>query len=303
MKWALKILDALRWPEKSAIQDPVALERMQKITSRSSWIGQLLSAADQYEVGDKFEKEIAMKLVALGLRHKGFLCEATAHPPPLFGLCQMPILFPLLNGVEARIRYLRQFADELGLQNSNCVIRYRYSAGAGGATVQEYATIRPLEAGHPLTSTSGYIRREGLLGDGEGKHVRWLVVATRPQKPCKCKESCLPPTFEVRRRPVGSVSISSDLIDKKGCPCWINNGGCLIACHDCKHTSTDACTSVHSVLLRQRFGTIKSLGESCLPVHVISSAEDPRNGRLDFGVGVDFGQALIDLYQGKTSSF
>ncbi|RSL60405.1 hypothetical protein CEP53_005432 [Fusarium sp. AF-6] len=77
-----RLSDALRSPERStqdSTQDPTKrqsqLLRMQEITARTSWIGQLLMAADDVASGDDVERETAIKLINHGRRHGGFLCR------------------------------------------------------------------------------------------------------------------------------------------------------------------------------------------------------------------------------------
>lgn len=124
MEWMLKILETLRRPEQNSGTDSSTLMRIQKLTDRSSWIGQLLSAAEKYEVADDIEQVIARKLIGLGQRHSCFVCNPLDHPSPIFGLSEMPVLFPLLNGSESRVACLRDFAKELELSNEHGVIHY-----------------------------------------------------------------------------------------------------------------------------------------------------------------------------------
>jgi hypothetical protein len=119
--------DALRWPERTPNKNASALERMQKITSKISWIGQLVSAVDDFVDGNSLEQDTARKLIEHGRRHGAFLCDAGSHPTPFFEMSHIPSLFPLLvESPEPRIAYLRQYAKDIGLSNRNCVIRYNY---------------------------------------------------------------------------------------------------------------------------------------------------------------------------------
>ncbi|KAL6363056.1 hypothetical protein LRP88_02457 [Fusarium phalaenopsidis] len=71
-----RLLNALRSPERLAqgsTQRRSRLRRMQMITAQTSWIGQLLVAADDIVSGDGVERETAIKLVNYGRRHPRFL--------------------------------------------------------------------------------------------------------------------------------------------------------------------------------------------------------------------------------------
>ncbi|KXX82410.1 hypothetical protein MMYC01_201361 [Madurella mycetomatis] len=142
------LLEALRWPERSDNQDRSAMERMQKITSRTSWIGQLLAAAEEFEGTQDVRRVTARKLIDHGRRNGGFLGERRSHPAPLYDLSYIPTLFSVLrDDPELQIAFLRQYAKDLGLSSSNCVIQYVTESGE-----YEFASVAPI---------TGYARKVG----------------------------------------------------------------------------------------------------------------------------------------------
>ncbi|WAO89985.1 Hypothetical protein NCS54_00738900 [Fusarium falciforme] len=162
-----RLLDALRSPERSPQDSPQRksqLLRMQEVTAQTSWIGQLLMAADDIVSGDDVERETAIKLVNHGRRHPGFLCAPESCPLPLFGLCYIPSLFSLLNSPEACIGYLRQFAEDHSLSSDNYVIRYYPDQNAYN---YEYATIKPWKLEDELAVVVKLALREDLRNPEE----------------------------------------------------------------------------------------------------------------------------------------
>ncbi|TGO52449.1 hypothetical protein BCON_0141g00210 [Botryotinia convoluta] len=274
MEWILKILETLRQTEHNSGTDSSTLMRIQKLTDRSSWIGQLLSAAEQYQFADDIEQGIARK-------------SPLAYLWPL----RDAYAFPLLSDSEARVAYFRDFAKELELSNEHGVIHYRHTEN--GITIDEYTTIDTVKRDLWIEST-GYVRRHGPPGlPSLGKHVRWIPIASRPDPPCKCKGTCIPPK---------KSALTSAKSIKPGCPCW-NIGGCSIACHDWKKVSYETCGSWHGGLLIKRSKLFQLMGEKCLPVHMSTDISDPRYSLVDFGNGSDFQSSLIELYRDKGADF
>ncbi|KAJ4854424.1 uncharacterized protein T069G_11403 [Trichoderma breve] len=64
----MTLVKALRWPERST-PDPSNLQRMQKITSKTSWLGQILTAAEDLSSGGEIERATARKLMGYGRRY------------------------------------------------------------------------------------------------------------------------------------------------------------------------------------------------------------------------------------------
>lgn len=284
MEWILKILETLEGPQHPSAS---TLARIKKLKDKSSWIGQLLSAAEQYKYADDIEQGIARKLIGLGQRHSHFVCDPSDHPSPVFGLSEMPLLFPLLSNSEPRVAYLRDFAKELELSNEHGVIHYRHTED--GIKVDEYTTLDTVKRDLWAEGT-GYVRRHEQLGNtGLGKNIRWIPVASRREPPCKCKGTCLQPE-KLALPPAKPV--------KGGCPCW-NIGGCSIACHDWKKVPHETCGYLHGGLLTKRLKLFQSMGEKCLPVHIFTDISDPRYSSLDFGTGPDFQSSLIEICRDK----
>ncbi|KAI0416558.1 hypothetical protein F5X98DRAFT_179954 [Xylaria grammica] len=289
--FAVNLLEALRTPARSNVKNQDHIARMQKITARSSWIGQLLRAAEEFETGDKDEREIALKLINYGRRCSGFICDDRDHPPPYFGLCEIKPLFRLLNGSEHRIAYLRELARHWDLSNQNCIIQYRHIEK--GAEVIEYCSIKPFVEQFGYTAASeGYLRRRSRKPVGAARFGRWLTVYSK-NTTCNCKGPCLrPEDIQIARR--------AKLFTKKevACPCW-ENGGCGLACHDWNKTKVSDCGSLHNGLLLRRRDEITKMGELCAIAHRVATDRDPDNGKVEFGVETDLQSALVEFAHEK----
>ncbi|UPL01317.1 hypothetical protein LCI18_012251 [Fusarium solani-melongenae] len=245
-----RFLDALRSPERSSQDSPQRksqLLRMKEVTAQTSWIGQLLMAADDILSGNGVERETAIKLVNHGRRHPGFLCPPEYRPLPLFGLCYIPSLFSLLNSPEACIGYLRQFAKDHSLSSDNHVIRYYPDQNIDK---YEYATIKPVSSEFGSSNRHGFIRRPNpSTTQSEARHIRWIPVATeRPACGCEACSTGGPgqPRGEKRshlmrlgRKITGSGKI---------CSCQ-EHGGCLVTCH---WDMAKACLTSESSLIKDR---------------------------------------------------
>ncbi|KAI0381137.1 hypothetical protein F5Y04DRAFT_255843 [Hypomontagnella monticulosa] len=300
----VRLLQALQYPTTAESKNTEHIARMRKMTSRSSWIGQLLRAAEEFKEGDAEEKETAVKLINnLGRRWNGFLCEVEDHPPPVFGLCHMKNLFPLLANSEHRVSYLRQLAKYWKLSNSNCVIEYKHVED--GEEVWEYASIAPLNDDiKPLDKRQGYLNWDSNQELPIGRFVRWLSVYTNGTK-CKCKGACLRPEDAPQSmspwmsknrvlrpdstRPYSLPSLFKGKVDE--CPCW-QTGGCGISCHNWTNTDPLGCECLHNGLLARRQRAIVAAGELCFLVHKVSAIEDIDNGRMTFGLDRDFQRSL-----------
>ncbi|KAL6815193.1 hypothetical protein J3E69DRAFT_359013 [Trichoderma sp. SZMC 28015] len=269
----ITLMKALRWPERSA-PNPKNLQRMQEIMKKTSWLGQILTAAEDLSSGSEIEKATARKLMEYGRRYGQFLCNKDDHPSPFFGLSYIPSLFSLLEGSEARIGYLRRYAKILGLSNSKYVIRYFDSPDH-----PEFATIEPIDERFGSKNLGGYIRRP-CPPTQLGKHLRWVPVETS-LTPCSCEGMC-PKTPSER---VNTIELSPP------CPC-VQRGGCSINCHNKQAKHSSDCLLLP---LRERIDEIEQLGEGCLPVHI-------NTGRLAFGSGENFLDAFIKLSQEQNNS-
>ncbi|KAL5083482.1 hypothetical protein Trisim1_001412 [Trichoderma cf. simile WF8] len=284
----ITLMKALRRPERSA-PDSENLKRMQEIVKKTSWLGQILTAAEDLSSGSEIERATARKLMEYGRRYDQFLCHTKDHPPPFFGLSQIPFLFSLLEDSEARIGYLRRYAKILGLSNSNFVIRYFNSPDH-----PEFATIEPIDEHFGSTHLGDYIRRPSSPSK-LGLHLRWIPVKWS-SAPCSCKGTC-------RKSDSTSVSISTrkfqfgmtkNVQPVLLCPC-IQRGGCSINCHDEKIRHSYDCLLLP---LRGRIDEIEQLGERCLPVHMITPTV-AKDVKLAFGSGENFLDAFIKLSQAR----
>lgn len=308
ISWMNKILDALNAPSRATTKNPDHCLRMQKITGRTSWVGQLLRAAENFAESDNDERETAAKLINhLGRRQPGFLCKVEHFPPPLFGLCEIAPLFRLLNGAEHRIKYLRALAKHWNLSNQNCVIQYTHTEN--NVSVKEWASIYPCEYIGSLLSEDGYLRRIPKANSRKNKYARWITVYYRgpsdshglstskerklvKENVCKCKGGCSIPSRGVRTQPPNRR-------DKpESCPCW-EKGGCSTACHDWKKTQT-VCGTLHMGLFSARKTAIESMDEACFLVHSCLDPEDEDNGKFDFGVNTDLPLSLAEFSAGET---
>ena len=294
-----RLLDAIRFPERSdedSEQQRSNLLRIQKMTGQNSWIGQLLTAADEITSMSPIQRETALKLINHGRRHSKFLCDPKSAPEPLFGLCHIPSLFSLLDGPEPRIRYLRQFAKDLRLSNTNCLIRYYHSENH-----HEYATIEPFDGSLGKDNLSGYIRR--LNGPNTGTQIRWIPVKTSGRI-CHCGNTC-------HRKQAGHINQTpkggflglgwKKASPEKFCEC-LERGGCSIACHGRKVTPTMRClTEIPDP--QERIDYIKSIGEQPMPAHEVPLLPDISESDVDFGNGEDFDSALLQLSRGGLDPF
>jgi hypothetical protein len=272
--------EALRWPERTQNKNASTLERMQKIISKTSWIGQLVSAVDDFVDGNELEQDTARKLIEHGRRHQAFLCDVASHPSPFFDLSHIPSLFSLLvDDPEPRIAYLRQYAKDIGLSNRNCVIRYKYSDD-----LYEFASLEPIGT----NPGRGYIRQHNPFPQ---KHVRWVLLKGMAPQVCTCKDACSLATPET-----GSEGPKSNTKpwflwkSVKPCPC-LAKGGCSRLCHGGKEmTCLDS-----SIESRTKY--IRDLGEHCLPARRAPSPYDFRIDMVEFGTGLDFRTSLQDFYR------
>ncbi|KAK4124620.1 hypothetical protein N657DRAFT_633657 [Parathielavia appendiculata] len=151
----------------------LSLAEMHKITSKTSWIGQLLSAAEDFAEGSELEQDTARKLIEHGRRHGAFLCDAGSQPAPFLAVAHSLVVLSPHGNPEPRIAYLRQYAKDMGLSNGNCLIRYYYSG-----TLYEYASLEPISAdfepheqGHGGTN---YVSLDFCAGDQKSA----LIVMT-----------------------------------------------------------------------------------------------------------------------------
>lgn len=280
----ITLMKALRWPERSS-PDPENLKCMQEMVKKTSWLGQILTAAEDLSSGSEIERATAGKLMEYGRRHGQFLCYKNEHPPPFFGLSDISTLISLLMDSEAKIGCLRRYAKSLGLSNSNCVIRYFDSSDR-----PEFATIEPVDEHFGSTNLGGYIRQPSSPTQ-LGKHLRWIPVETS-SAPCSCEGVC-------RKSVNTSTSTSTRRLrfgrpKNKPCPC-IQRGGCSVNCHDNQARHNNDCLLLPP---RERIDKIEQLGERCLPVHMITSTTDPDDDSLAFGSGENFLDAFIKLSQG-----
>ncbi|KAI4257518.1 MAG: hypothetical protein L6R42_005605 [Xanthoria sp. 1 TBL-2021] len=250
--------------------------------AKTSWIGQLLLAAESYEINDnETERSTAMKLIALGGRHKNFLCPASSHPAPLFGLTDFSQTLGLMKDAESRVAFFREYASSLGLAPDRYVIRNTTQAD-GRPVVVEYATTRPLEPGP--------IHIDSFLKEGSavtGRNIRWLSIPTTSRDPCGCRNPC--------------EANSASTWDRKRCKC--SSTGCSLLCHDWRKTTPSKCGALCGYKQPSRLAELLSRGEQCLPVHQRDFTEDDyeKIQMCDFGTGSDFGASMKDLYVCKSS--
>ncbi|KAI1363674.1 hypothetical protein F5Y08DRAFT_340380 [Xylaria arbuscula] len=289
VSFVAKLLEALRSPVKLDKKNQDHILRMQKITARSSWIGHLLRAAEDFETADDDEREVALKLIHYGRRHRRFICDDGDHPPPYFGLCEIKSLFHLLNGPEPRIAYLRELARHWDFSNQNCVIQYRYNEH--DTEIVEYCSIMPFNEDFGCsTECEGYLRRKSRKSTA-GRFGRWLTVQTK-NVACRCKGPCLRPKDLQPSKKVGLFKRMEG-----ACPCW-KSGGCGLACHDWNKTAISDCGSLHGGLLLRRRDEINKMGEICAIAHKIGSDRDPDNGKVEFGAETDLQNALVEIAYG-----
>ncbi|KAL7787296.1 hypothetical protein V8C43DRAFT_324093 [Trichoderma afarasin] len=271
----ITLMKAFRWPERSTSYPGNLRQRMQEMVKKTSWLGQILTAAEDLSSGSEIERATARKLMEYGRRYGQFLCHKKDHPPPFFGLFYIPSLFSLIEDSEARIGCLRRFAKSPGLPNSNCVIRYFDSPDQ-----PEFATIEPIDEHFGSKKLGGYIH-QSFPPSKLGIHLRWIPVKSN-SAPCSCEGICQEsaPTStstSTRKFRFGRAKNNQLVLP---CPC-IQTGG---HSYDC-------------LLLpqRERIEQIEQLGEGCLPVHIITST--PKDVQLVFGSGENFLDTSLKLSQ------
>lgn len=255
--------------------------RSMHFLSKTSWRGQILTAVDMYEFRDDVERKTAMKLVSLRRRHPDFLCPQDLHPVPLFGLSRFRDMLGIMRDSNLGLAFLRQVVSSLNLSSNRYVIRYKYKTG-----VFEYATISTLES--DLAHDDGFVSRTNNVP--WGKNVRWLriPVPNTNQKPCKCKNSCVP-----TRNSNGEI-----IKQKKKCKCQPH--GCSSLCHDWRKTKISSCGRLYDYQLASRSAEVASCGGQCLPVQWYpTDSYNSTSDLLDFGTGTDLGSSLKEMYIGK----
>ncbi|KAI0881530.1 uncharacterized protein GGS22DRAFT_196460 [Annulohypoxylon maeteangense] len=179
-----KLLEKLRcYISADILSLPVTSFSIHPLTARWSWIGQLLRAAEDFEMTDGEEREIARKLINHGRRCGKFLCDDNEHPPPYFGLSEPELLLPMLNGSESRIAYLRALAEHRNMSNTNHVICYQRTTH-----IVEFCSIKRFDAGFGCAiDNKGYIRRSPEKPVPQNVFCRWLTVFTRDEaSDCDC---------------------------------------------------------------------------------------------------------------------
>ncbi|PKS13108.1 hypothetical protein jhhlp_000450 [Lomentospora prolificans] len=175
-----KLLDAFLWPETSGeAQYKRFLSTSSSVTSKISWIGQLLSAVDDFKYYTEVEKATARKLINHGRRHPQFLCPVGIEGGRFFGLSFIPSLFYLMSGPEPRIRYLRQLAQDMNLSNADHVIRYLNETGK-----YEYASIAPMTVASRSNNEFSYLHRICPSAQGGPMHIRWIEIVD--MRTCDC---------------------------------------------------------------------------------------------------------------------
>jgi hypothetical protein len=170
VQFALRVLWILRSPERESFQNRKDLSRMRDITSKASWIGNILDAAERFnDLKDPIQIQTARQIVSLGNRKSVFLCPTDEHPSPLFGLSKFSTLFSLFKGPENCIALLRKLGKYLNLSNDEFVIRY--FVDRGGVRSCEYTTIFPVGKASPGRLPC---HDEDSEVSSEGSHIRWL---------------------------------------------------------------------------------------------------------------------------------
>ncbi|KAL6693077.1 hypothetical protein J3F84DRAFT_381488 [Trichoderma pleuroticola] len=277
----ITLMKAFRWPERSTSYPGNLRRRMHEMVKKTSWLGQILTAAEDLSSGSEIERATARKLMEYGRRYGQFLCHKKEHPTPFFGLSYITSLFSLIEDSEARIGCLRRYAKSLGLSNSNCVIRYFDSPDH-----PEFATIEPIDEHFGSKELGGYIRQSSPPSK-LGRHLRWMPVKSS-SAPCSCKGICGESAYtsistSTRKFRFGRTKNNQPALP---CPC-IQTGGCSINCHDKQAGHSYDCLLLP---LRERIEQIEQLGEGCLPVHMMT-------GSLAFGSGENFLDTFIKLSQ------
>lgn len=309
------LMDAMLQTKILVTEEPVEadIRQVKKVLNKDSWVGQLFGAVEHWKRAKKNERAVLEKLINHGRRHGQFLCGLPEHPAPFFGLGHLPSLFSLLNGTEARIACLRQFAKDQGLTNESFVI----SHVEGSYRNPVFASVAPLGqnfgADQEANLPGRYLRRQSSVPQDTSKYARWLVIYTSVARRCACEGNCTRQEVDQRNdkkaRWKGLIKRDSNRRSSTAvhsCRCTppafsanlpLLERGCSLACHPWSPTAP--CTShlrADSSQMRSRISQIQQQGEYCLAAHCITDdLTHVEKERVDFGNGVDFEASLIEL--------
>jgi hypothetical protein len=189
------------------------------ILQSPGWMEVLINAAKSLLVLIETERESSMRLVALGMRRcPDFLAQTGSHPSsPFFGLSNPIFLLPMLVNEEERIHVLRNVAQNLDIDKSGLIIRYRHDEDGTDDSWYEYASALPYDALSRKRDNSG----DQIISF---HHKRWIAMRIEGEnlKPrdqsvseysCGCVGDCVGPTK-----------------NRIGCPCATHPGRCTANC-------------------------------------------------------------------------
>ncbi|KAL9105556.1 MAG: hypothetical protein Q9227_009300 [Pyrenula ochraceoflavens] len=162
-----------------------------------SWFSPLADAAETYSHAEEAKKVSINEMIAFGKRPKCvFLGPRPMHPAPLFGLTDCNILFPMLDGPEARIKLLRFAVDKLKVHHQDVVIRYMVQPGnVGQGEVTGHNWYEYASWGHAKGSRSGVKKRRRASTGQLPVPIRWIRMSElteRPTNSCCCDDTKTP---------------------------------------------------------------------------------------------------------------
>src|SRR5262249_30193569 len=134
--------------QRLARQQAAASFVKQFMTCPSGWLEFFARCSTKLLESNNTERNLLLKLAALGQRRRIFLGEKKYHSPPVFGLLR-PTNHVLFLNEEQRIEFLRAIAIECGLDQlpqGAVVIRYRRRPGPALLSPKnfyEFATALP----------------------------------------------------------------------------------------------------------------------------------------------------------------
>lgn len=157
------------------------------------WLLTLVKAASALLSAQDAERELLLKLVALGRSKKAqsFLGRSSRRPPPVFGLTNYDLLVSTLSNLEDCVNVLRHaalrcFKSQL---SSQVIIRYYTSHG-----IPEYCTGLPHD--EQSESTRSYNRALKALPLRPWRHLKWIT----DEFESPAKHSKLPAVMETVER-------------------------------------------------------------------------------------------------------
>ncbi|KAF4622802.1 hypothetical protein G7Y89_g14223 [Cudoniella acicularis] len=89
-----------------------------------NWLQTLIVATRSITDTSEIERDTILRLMNVGMKHGKHLLGASQSSTPIFGLCALKRLLPLLRSCEPKIRVFRQLATRYNMPDADVVIRF-----------------------------------------------------------------------------------------------------------------------------------------------------------------------------------